>query len=389
MIDNLNTGGGEAADQFVRMALSGAEVVLRLGGSALTNLLAITMALARENKKVYGKISLANMLKQTRDIRVFPMTKAQYKAFKKQAKKYGILFSAIADKRGNDKTFDLILPPSELDRANQIFERILYNPELGRESPEPPRDERNHWQQRAADRVRNLFRRRERSEAETPENSPETAEPPVTVERVTIERVRENPTFPEPEIVYALPEQTYGTPEAIPMPPDFTVPSPGTEPPRQEIIETTATVLPLEPEAAPPTAVPVPVGTAERASPETPPRERAAEPPQKSQSGATPSQPDSPATSGNSTPESRTTTNPEKQSVLTRGKLQRRARPRKSNREGRRKARRSRSKERAAPRTNRFRNPKPRLRARKFRKRLCADRAGRCVLRRPVILSKQ
>ena len=318
MIDNLNTGGGEAADQFVRMALSGAEVVLRLGGSALTNLLAITMALARENKKVYGKISLANMLKQTRDIRVFPMTKAQYKAFKKQAKKYGILFSAIADKRGNDKTFDLILPPSELDRANQIFERILYNPELGRESPEPPRDERNHWQQRAADRVRNLFRRRERSEAETPENSPETAEPPVTVERVTIERVRENPTFPEPEIVYALPEQTYGTPEAIPMPPDFTVPSPGTEPPRQEIIETTATVLPLEPEAAPPTAVPVPVGTAERASPETPPRERAAEPPQKSQSGATPSQPDSPATSGNSTPESRTTTNPEKQSVLKR-----------------------------------------------------------------------
>ena len=314
----MNTGGGEAADQFVRMALSGAEVVLRLGGSALTNLLAITMALARENKKVYGKISLANMLKQTRDIRVFPMTKAQYKAFKKQAKKYGILFSAIADKRGNDKTFDLILPPSELDRANQIFERILYNPELGRESPEPPRDERNHWWQRAADRVRNLFRRRERSEAETPENSPETAEPPVTVERVTIERVRENPTFPEPEIVYALPEQTYGTPEAIPMPPDFTVPSPGTEPPRQEIIETTATVLPLEPEAAPPTAVPVPVGTAERASPETPPRERAAEPPQKSQSGATPSRPDSPATSGNSTPERRTTTNPERPSVLTR-----------------------------------------------------------------------
>ena len=314
----MNVGGGEAADQFVRMALSGTEIMLRLGGSALKNLLAITMALARENKKVYGKISLANMLKQTRDIRVFPMTKAQYKAFKKQAKKYGILFSAIADKRGNDKTFDLILPPSELDRANQIFERILYNPELGRESPEPPRDERNHWWQRAADRVRNLFRRRERSEAETPENSPETAEPPVTVERVTIERVRENPTFPEPEIVYALPEQTYGTPEAIPMPPDFTVPSPGTEPPRQEIIETTATVLPLEPEAAPPTAVPVPVGTAERASPETPPRERAAEPPQKSQSGATPSQPDSPATSGNSTPESRTTTNPEKQSVLKR-----------------------------------------------------------------------
>ena len=314
----LNVGGGEAADQFVRMALSGTEIMLRLGGSALKNLLALTIALTKAGKKVYGKISLANMLKQTRDIRVFPMTKAQYKAFKKLAKKYGILFSAIADKHGKDKTFDLILPPSELDRANQIFERILYNPELGRESPEPPRDERRHWWQRAADRVRNIFRRRERPETETPERSPEAApEPPVTVERVTVERVTENPTFPEPAIVYALPEQVSGTPEITQMPPDFTVPSPRTEPPRQEVIETTATVLPTEPESTPPTAVPVPVGTAERASPETPPQERAAEPPQKSQGDATPSRPGSPATSGKSTPEN-TTTNPEKPSVLQR-----------------------------------------------------------------------
>ena len=312
-------GGGEAADQFVRMALSGTEIVLRLGGSALKNLLAITMALARENKKVYGKISLAKMLKQTRDIRVFPMTKAQYKAFKKLAKKYGILFSAIADKHGKNKTFDLILPPTELDRANLIFERILYNPELGRESPEPPRDERRHWWQRIADRVRNRFRRRERPEAETPESAPETAEPPVTIERVVIERVRENPMFPEPRIVYALPEQASGTPEITQMPPDFTVPHPETEAPRQEVIETTATVIktspPLEP--TPPTAAPVPVGTAERASPETPPRERDAEPPQKSQGDATPSRPGSPTTSGKSTPESGTST-PEKPSVLQR-----------------------------------------------------------------------
>ena len=321
----MNTGGGEAADQFVRMALSGTEIMLRLGGSALKNLLAITMALARENKKVYGKISLAKMLKQTRDIRVFSMTKAQYEAFKKQAKKYGILFSAIGDKDAKSKTFDLILPVTELDRANMVFERILYNPELGRESPEPPKDERKHWWQKVADRVRNRFRRRERPEAETPESAPETAEPPVTVERVAIERVTENPTFPEPETVYALPEQTYGTPEAIPTPPDFMVTPPETGAARPEVIETTATViettatvLPLEREPTPPIAAPVPVRTAERASPEAPPRERAVEPPQKSRSGATPSRPVSPATSGNSTPERRTTTNPERPSVLTR-----------------------------------------------------------------------
>ena len=42
----MNVGGGEAADQMVRMMLSGTEVAVRLSGSALKNLLALTMALA-------------------------------------------------------------------------------------------------------------------------------------------------------------------------------------------------------------------------------------------------------------------------------------------------------------------------------------------------------
>ena len=43
----MNIGGGEAADQMVRMLLSGTEVVIRLSGSALKNLLALTLALSR------------------------------------------------------------------------------------------------------------------------------------------------------------------------------------------------------------------------------------------------------------------------------------------------------------------------------------------------------
>ena len=37
----MNIGGGEAADQMVRMMLTGTEVTVRLGASALKNLLAI------------------------------------------------------------------------------------------------------------------------------------------------------------------------------------------------------------------------------------------------------------------------------------------------------------------------------------------------------------
>ena len=51
----MNIGGGEAADQMVRMLLSGTEVVIRLSGSALKNLLALTLALAGTIRSSPGK----------------------------------------------------------------------------------------------------------------------------------------------------------------------------------------------------------------------------------------------------------------------------------------------------------------------------------------------
>ena len=123
----MNIGGGEAADQLVRMMLSGTEVAVRLGGSALKNMLALTMALAKNNKALYGKVSLGKMLRETRNLRQFPMTPEQYKEFSKLARKQKILFSAISDKDDKGKLIDVILPETELDRANMLFERITYN----------------------------------------------------------------------------------------------------------------------------------------------------------------------------------------------------------------------------------------------------------------------
>lgn len=123
----MNIGGGEAADQLVRMMLSGTEVAIRLGGSALKNMLALTMALAKNNKALYGKVSLGKMLRETRNLRQFPMTPEQYKEFSRLARKQKILFSAISDKDDKGKLIDVILPETELDRANMLFERITYN----------------------------------------------------------------------------------------------------------------------------------------------------------------------------------------------------------------------------------------------------------------------
>ena len=122
----MNVGGGEAADQLVRMMLSGSEVAVRLSGSALKNLLALTMALAKNHKTISGKVNMAKMLRETRDVRRFAMSPEQYQAFKKRAGKQKILFSAIRDTDGHGKVVDVIMPVTEIDRANLIFERIQY-----------------------------------------------------------------------------------------------------------------------------------------------------------------------------------------------------------------------------------------------------------------------
>ena len=134
----MNIGGGEAADQLVRMMLASGEVAVRLSGSALKNVLALTLALARDHKKIYGKVNLGRMLRETRDLRQFPMTPEQYRQFHKLAKRQKLLYSSIRDRDGRGRLIDVILPVTELDRANQIFERMLYQEPARREEQAPP-----------------------------------------------------------------------------------------------------------------------------------------------------------------------------------------------------------------------------------------------------------
>ena len=141
----MNVGGGEAADQLVRMMLSGTEVAVRLSGSALKNLLALTMALAQNHKTLSGKVNMGKMLRETRNLRRFPMTRQQYRNFKRLAKKHKLLYSVIRDKDDRGQLMDVILPVTELDRANAIFERILYT--LPSEPEREPRQGREVFRQ--------------------------------------------------------------------------------------------------------------------------------------------------------------------------------------------------------------------------------------------------
>ena len=52
---------------------------------------------------------MGKMLRETRDLRRFPMTPQQYKQFKKLAKKHKLLYSVICDKDDCGKLMDVIL----------------------------------------------------------------------------------------------------------------------------------------------------------------------------------------------------------------------------------------------------------------------------------------
>lgn len=87
---------------------------------------------------------MERMLQKTRDLRLFPMSPEQYKQFQKHAQKQKILFSAIKDRDGGGQVIDVVMPVTELDRANLIFERILYQgptrqaPEREKRAPSAP-----------------------------------------------------------------------------------------------------------------------------------------------------------------------------------------------------------------------------------------------------------
>lgn len=130
----MNIGSGEAADQMVRMMLSGGEVAVRLTGSAAKNLLAISLALAKSHRKVSGRMRMGKMLQQTRDLRTFPMTYEEYRTFKKGAREKKLLYAAIKNTRTPNGMVDVVMPPSEVERANLVFAQMMYRqPEAERQ----------------------------------------------------------------------------------------------------------------------------------------------------------------------------------------------------------------------------------------------------------------
>ena len=102
----MNTSG-DAAEQIVRMSLEGFQVTAKIAGSGAKDIAALLIAIMKDKHKTAGKTNLSNMLKSGKELKVFSVRKDEFKKFTEEAKRYGVLYSALINKK--DKSSDGII----------------------------------------------------------------------------------------------------------------------------------------------------------------------------------------------------------------------------------------------------------------------------------------
>ena len=121
----MNTGG-EAAEQVVRMSLEGFEVAAKITGAGAKNIAILLYSILKEEKKTKGKARLTNMLRSGKELKVFTVRKGDLPKFTQEAKKYGVLYCVLADRKNKDPNaeVDVIARAEDASKISRIVERF-------------------------------------------------------------------------------------------------------------------------------------------------------------------------------------------------------------------------------------------------------------------------
>ena len=121
----MNTGG-EAAEQVVRMSLEGFEVAVKITGAGAKNIAILLYSILKEEKKTKGKARLTNMLRSGKELKVFTVRKGDLPKFTQEAKKYGVLYCVLADRKNKDPNaeVDVIARAEDASKISRIVERF-------------------------------------------------------------------------------------------------------------------------------------------------------------------------------------------------------------------------------------------------------------------------
>lgn len=116
--------GAEAADQVVSMSLKGIEILAKISGEGAKNLATYLYAVLKDQKKTRGKTRLEGLLRSGKELKVFAVRNEDLKKFCQEAKRYGVLYCALRDKKDLDGMCDIMVKAEDASKINRIVERF-------------------------------------------------------------------------------------------------------------------------------------------------------------------------------------------------------------------------------------------------------------------------
>lgn len=118
----------DAAEQIVRMSLEGFEVAAKVTGSGAKNIAVLLYTIMKNKEQTSGKSKLSSMLKSGKPLTIFTIKKDDLAKFQQEAKRYGILYCALVDKKDKSKDgiIDIVVRKEDSARINRIVERFKF-----------------------------------------------------------------------------------------------------------------------------------------------------------------------------------------------------------------------------------------------------------------------
>ena len=116
----------ESAEQIVKISLEGMEVACRISGQLIERFAVMLYTMAKDNKASKGKTNLNNMLKSGSPLQIFSLKENELKKFHEESKKYGVLYTALIDKKHPDRdgVIDIMVRANDAPKVNRIVERF-------------------------------------------------------------------------------------------------------------------------------------------------------------------------------------------------------------------------------------------------------------------------
>jgi len=123
----MNTAG-DASEQIVRISIEGMEEAFKIAGNGAVAIGAMIMKIMQEKQQTKGKTRLTNMLKTGKELKIFTIKAEDLKKFSQEAKKYGVLYCALADKKNKDidGMVDIMVREEDSAKVNRISERFNF-----------------------------------------------------------------------------------------------------------------------------------------------------------------------------------------------------------------------------------------------------------------------